>query len=127
MLGAAYALPDAARCRRRGARSSGATRPSYGVPLIGRRCLLRPHCWGNLKLVDALAVLAITGAGDRAPRIPAARLGDPGRGARGRRAVVNARIAQVADRALQRADPRTRRCAAPCSPTRRRTRSPTTR
>lgn len=99
MLGAAYAyrapalLSDARRDQL--ARYTAA----YGIPLVGRRCLLRPHCWGNLKLVDALAVLSITGAGIRSPD-PAARLGDPARARAAAVHIVNARVGQVADHGL---------------------------
>jgi hypothetical protein len=99
MLGAAYAyrrlaLSDVRRGQLRGYMAS------YGVPLVGRRCLLRPYCWGNLKLVDALAVLSITGAGVRAAD-PAARLGNPGAARAAAVQIVNARVGQVADHALR--------------------------
>ena len=99
MLGAAYALrtlslTDARR------RHLTAYTAAYGIPLVGRRCLLRPRCWGNLKLVDALAVLAITGAGVRSPN-PLARLGHPRRARAAARRIVNVRIGQVADHGLR--------------------------
>jgi hypothetical protein len=72
----------------------------YGIPKTGRRCLLRPRCWGNLKLVDALAVLAITNTGVRHPD-PAARLGDPARARAAAAAIVNTRLTQVADHGVR--------------------------
>jgi hypothetical protein len=98
-LGAAYAyrtLPLSDARRDELARYTAA----YGIPLVGRRCLLRPHCWGNLKLVDALAVLAITGAGVRSAD-PAARLADPVRAHAAAVQIVNRRIGEVADRGLE--------------------------
>ena len=38
----------------------------YGIPLNGGFCIADPACYNNLKLVDATAVLAITGLGIRA-------------------------------------------------------------
>ena len=106
VLGAAYAyrsLPLSPRDRD----AIGRYMAAYGVPLVGRRCLLRPYCWGNLKLVDALAVLAITGAGIRAPD-PAARLGDPAKARAAAAQIVNTRIGQVADHGLIATTRRTR-------------------
>jgi hypothetical protein len=99
MLGAAYAyqtltLSDARR------RQLAAYMADYDIPVTGRRCLLRPRCWGNLKLVDALAVLAITGAGIRSPN-PVARLGDPVAARAAATRIVNRRLAQVADHGLR--------------------------
>jgi len=99
MLGAAYALRTLSLTDARRRHLAGYA-ASYGVPLVGRRCLLRPRCWGNLKLVDALAVLAITGAGVRSPD-PLARLGDPKRARAAARRIVNVRIGQVADHGLR--------------------------
>ena len=73
---------------------------AYGIPPQGRRCLLRPRCWGNLKLVDALAILSITGAGVSSAD-PVARLGDPARARAAAVHIVNARIGQVADHGLR--------------------------
>jgi hypothetical protein len=75
MLGVAYGyrllrLSDARRAQLYGYMSR------YGIPVNGYRCLINPTCYGNLRLVDALAVLAITGGGVRASD-PAARLADP--------------------------------------------------
>jgi hypothetical protein len=98
MLGAAYAYRSLTLSGARRSQLAGYT-AAYGIPLVGRRCLLRPHCWGNLKLVDALAVLAITGAGIRSVD-PAARLGNPGLAHAAAVRIVNKRIGQVADHAL---------------------------
>lgn len=99
MVGAAYAYQTLALSPAR--RSQLATYlADYGVPRTGRRCLLRPRCWGNLKLVDALAVLAITGAGVSHPN-PAMRLGNPAAARAAAAAIVNTRLAQVADRGLR--------------------------
>jgi hypothetical protein len=99
MIGAAYAY--------RGLTLSAARRTQlagylgrYGIPTNGRRCLLRPRCYSNLKLVDALAVLAITGAGVASPD-PAARLGNPAVARATAAAVVNQRIPQVVDHAVR--------------------------
>ena len=99
MLGAAYAYRSLTLSEGRRTHLAAYT-AGYGVPLVGRRCLLRPRCWGNLKLVDALAVLSITGAGIRSAD-PAARLGDPARAHAAAVQIVNRRIGQVADHALQ--------------------------
>ncbi len=99
MIGAAYALQTLHLTPARRAQLTAYT-ASYGIPITGRRCLLRPHCWGNLKLVDALALLAITGAGVASPD-PAARMGNPATARAYATAIVNARLAQVADHALR--------------------------
>jgi hypothetical protein len=106
MLGAAYAYRTLALSDARRSQLAAYT-AAYGVPLVGRRCLLRPHCWGNLKLVDALAVLSITGAGIRSAD-PAARLGNSVRAAAAASHVVNTRVGQIADHALQAKAGRTR-------------------
>jgi hypothetical protein len=72
----------------------------YGIPKTGRRCLLRPTCWGNLKLVDALAILAITNTGVRHPD-PLARMHDPVRERAAATAIINRRLGQVADRGVR--------------------------
>jgi hypothetical protein len=79
----------------------------YGVPKTGRRCILRPTCWGNLKLVDAVAILAITNTGISHPD-PAARLHDPVAARAAAAAIVNARLAQVADHGVRARIGRTR-------------------
>ena len=99
MLGAAYAYRALTLSPGRRQQLAQYT-ASYGTPLVGRRCLLRPRCWGNLKLVDALAVLSITGAGIRS-QDPLARLGDPVRARAAARRIVNVRIGQVADHGLR--------------------------
>jgi hypothetical protein len=106
MLGAAYAYRSPALSDARRAQLANYT-AAYGIPLTGRRCLLRPHCWGNLKLVDALAVLAITGGGVSSAD-PAARLGDPVRARAAAVRIVNVRIGQVTDHALRAVIGRTR-------------------
>jgi len=99
MLGAAYAVQTLALTDERRAQLT-AYMADYGIPLTGRRCLLRPRCWGNLKLVDALAVLAITGTGVSSPN-PAARMGNPVAARAAATEIVNVRLAQVADRGLR--------------------------
>jgi hypothetical protein len=99
MLGAAYAYGSLALSPARREQLAAYT-AAYGIPLVGRRCLLRPRCWGNLKLVDALAVLSITGGGVSSAD-PAARLGDPARARAAAVRIVNVRIGQVADHALR--------------------------
>jgi hypothetical protein len=99
MLGAAYAYRAPALLSDARRQQLGRYTAASGVPIVGRRCLLRPRCWGNLKLVDALAVLSITGAGIRSPD-PAARLGDPARARAAAVQIVNTRVGQVADHGL---------------------------
>jgi hypothetical protein len=99
MLGAAYALRTLSLSDARRQQLAAYT-GSYGIPLVGRRCLLRPKCWGNLKLVDALAVLMITDVGIRSAD-PAARLADPVRAQAAAVHTINRRIGQVADHALR--------------------------
>src|SRR5919108_5490854 len=72
----------------------------YGIPLTGYRCLSVPTCYGNLRLVDALAVIAITGNGVRAAD-PAARLGDPVAARAAAAHVVNRWIGQVVDHGVR--------------------------
>ena len=95
MIGAAYAFRGMPQSPGRRAQLAGYL-SRYGIPTNGRRCLLRPRCYSNLKLVDALAVLAITGGGVAAAD-PAARLGNPAAARAAAVAVVNQRIPQVAD------------------------------
>jgi hypothetical protein len=95
MLGAAYAyhklpLSDARRAQLAGYMSQ------YGIPPNGYRCLIVPTCYGNLRLVDALAVIAITGSGIRSAD-PAARLGNPAAAHAAARRVVNKWIPRVVD------------------------------
>jgi hypothetical protein len=97
MIGAAYAyrtltLGDARRAQLAGYMGQ------YGIPRNGLRCLMRRQCYSNLKLVDALAVLAITGAGIRSPD-PAARLARPAAARAAAARVVNRRIPRVVDHA----------------------------
>ena len=72
----------------------------YGVPTNGRRCITRPRCYSNLKLVDALALLGITGAGISSPD-PAARLGNPAAARAAATDVVNRRIPRVVDHGVR--------------------------
>ena len=72
---------------------------SYPIPINGRRCLLRPKCWSNLKLVDALAILAITRLGI-ASAVPGTRLSNPAAARAAAIAVINQRVPQVAHRSL---------------------------
>ena len=99
MIGAAYAYRGLTLSAGRRAQLAGYL-GRYGIPTNGRRCLLRPRCYSNLKLVDALAVLAITGAGVTSPD-PAARLGNPAAARAAAAAVVNQRIPQVVDHAVR--------------------------
>jgi hypothetical protein len=99
MIGAAYAYQTLALSSARRAQLGGYL-ADYGIPKTGRRCLLRPRCWGNLKLVDALAVLAITSAGISHPD-PAARLGNPAAARAAATQIVNVRLAQVADHGVR--------------------------
>ncbi len=68
----------------------------YAIPQNGYRCLIDPACYGNLRLVDALAVLSITGAGVSSPD-PAMRLGDPVGARAFARWVINQRVGQIVD------------------------------
>ena len=99
MIGAAYAYRTLTLSAARRAQLAGYL-SRYGIPTNGRRCLLRPRCYSNLKLVDAVAVLSITGAGIASPD-PAARLGNPVAARAATAAVVNARIPQVVDHAVR--------------------------
>jgi hypothetical protein len=95
MLGATYAyrllpLSAARRAQLYGYMSR------YGIPVNGYRCLVKPTCYGNLRLVDALAVIGITGNGVRASD-PAARLADPVAARASAAYVVNEWIGRVVD------------------------------
>jgi hypothetical protein len=99
MVGAAYAyrllpLSDARRAQLAGYMSR------YGIPLNGYRCLVKPTCYGNLRLVDALAVLAITGNGIVASD-PAARLADPAAARAIAAYVVNDWIGRIVDHGVR--------------------------
>ena len=98
MLGAAYAYAELPLSAARRAQL-GLYMASYPVPVNGRRCLLRPQCWSNLKLVDALAILAITRLGIVSP-YPGTRLADPAAARAAAIVVVNRRVPQVAHRSL---------------------------
>ena len=99
MVGAAYAYRNLALSDER--RTQLATYMSvYGIPLNGYICILLPSCYGNLKLVDALAVLSITGAGIRAAD-PAMRLGKPALARAHAARIVNKRIGKVVDHGLR--------------------------
>ena len=85
MLGAAYAYRTLALSGAR--RAQLALLPGLATAsrsTAAAACCAR-SCWSNLKLVDALAVLAITGAGIASPD-PGGAARRPGRRARGRRA-----------------------------------------
>ncbi len=95
MVGASYAyrlltLSDARRAQLADYMSR------YGIPLNGYRCLSVPTCYSNLRLVDALAVIGITGAGVRAAD-PAARLADPVAARAAAAYVINTWAGQVVD------------------------------
>ncbi len=99
MIGAAYALQRLALSGERRDQLAGYL-SRYGIPTNGFRCLTRPRSYCNLKLVDALAVLAMTGAGVSSPD-PAARLGDPVAARAAAALVVNRRIPHVIDHGLR--------------------------
>jgi hypothetical protein len=99
MVGAAYALQRAPLSDARRAQLAGYV-SRYGIPVNGYRCLTRRRCYSNLKLMDALAVLAITGAGVSSPD-PAARLHDPVAARAAAAAVVNKRVPRVIDFGLE--------------------------
>ena len=99
MIGAAYALRRLALSGERRAQLAGYL-SRYGIPTNGYRCLTRPACYSNLKLVDALAVLAITGAGVSSAD-PAARLSDPLAARAAAARVVNVRIPHVVDHGVR--------------------------
>jgi len=98
MLGAAAAYAELALGPGRRAQL-GLYLSSYPIPINGRRCLLRPKCWSNLKLVDALAILAITRLGI-VSTVPGTRLSNPAAARAAAIAVVNKRVPQVAHRSL---------------------------
>jgi hypothetical protein len=98
MVGAAYALRRAPLTDARRAQLTDYV-SRYGIPVNGYRCLSRPQCWSNLKLVDAVAVLAITGLGVAA-RDPAARLHNAAAARAAAAAVVNQRVPRVIDHGL---------------------------
>ena len=73
---------------------------SYAVTTNGRSCIVDPGCYTNLKLVDALAVLVMTGS-DLRSDVPGTRLHDP-QGARAAAArVVNEQVPSVVDGRLR--------------------------
>jgi hypothetical protein len=99
MLGAAYAYRELALSDARRAQLADYM-SRYGIPLNGYSCLVVPKCYGNLRLVDALAVLSITGVGVRSPD-PAARLGDRVAARAYGRRVINKRVPDVIDHGLR--------------------------
>ena len=99
MLAAAYALRHLKLSDGRRAQIADYL-SRYGIPLNGGFCIADAACYNNLKLVDATAVLAITGLGIRAVD-PAARLADPAAARAAAATVVNRRVAQVADFSLR--------------------------
>jgi len=99
MVGAGYAyrlltLSDARRAQLADYMSR------YGIPLNGYRCLIVPTCWSNLRLVDALAVIGITGAGIRAAD-PAARMANPVAARAGAVHIVNRWARRVVDHGVR--------------------------
>jgi hypothetical protein len=99
MLGAAYAYRRLALSEARRAQLADYM-SRYGIPLNGLRCLMRPQCYSNLKLVDALAVLAITGAGVSSAD-PASRLANAAAARKTAAQLVNRRIPRVVDHATR--------------------------
>ena len=99
MLAAAYALRHLTLTDPRRAQIADYL-SRYGIPLNGGLCIADPGCYNNLKLVDATAVLAITGLGIRAAD-PAARLADPVAARAAAAEIVNKRVARVADFSLR--------------------------
>jgi len=99
MIGAAYAYRVLPLSGERRAQLYGYM-SRYGIPVTGYSCLSVPTCYGNLRLVDALAVIAITGDGVRAAD-PAARLGDPVAARAAAAHVVNRWIGKVVDHGLR--------------------------
>jgi hypothetical protein len=98
MLGAAYAYAELPLSGERRAQL-GLYLASYPIPINGRRCLLRRKCWSNLKLVDALAILAITRLGTISS-VTGPRLANPAAARAAAIAVVNKRVPQVSHRSL---------------------------
>lgn len=99
MVGAAYAYRNLEISEARKLQLASYLR-TYGIPPNGYSCLIRPECYGNLRLVDALAMLSITGAGVRNDD-PAARLGNPVAARKAALQVVNQRIGQVVDHGVR--------------------------
>ena len=99
MVGAAYAYRGLDLSPEREAQLASYM-STYGIPPNGYSCLIRPRCYGNLRLVDALAVLSITGAGVKAAD-PAARLGNPAGARAAALRVVNKRVGQIVDHRLR--------------------------
>ena len=99
MVGAAYAYRKLALSDGRRTQLY-AYMSRYGIPLNGYRCLIVPTCYGNLRLVDALAIIAITGNDVQSPD-PAARLGDPAAARAAAVHVVNRWIGKVVDHGVR--------------------------
>lgn len=99
MVGASYAYSRLALSDERRAQLYGYM-SRYGIPSNGYRCLILPTCYGNLRLVDALAVLGITGNGVRAAD-PAGRLADPVAARAAAAYVVNEWIGKVVDHGVR--------------------------
>jgi hypothetical protein len=95
MVGAAYAYKNLTLSAQRRAQLAGYM-SRYGIPQNGYTCLIVPSCYGNLRLVDALAILSITGAGVSSAD-PAARLGDPAGARAFAQWVINKRVGQIVD------------------------------
>ncbi len=72
----------------------------YAVPPNGRGCIIRPRCYHNLVLVDALAVLASTGTGLRSIT-PGTRLADPKASRAYAATIINQRVPRIVDRRLR--------------------------
>ena len=99
MVGAAYAYRKLALTDARRAQLAQYL-SRYGIPQNGYSCLINPVCYGNLRLVDALAVLAITAAGIRSPD-PGARLSNPAGARRFPVWVINQRVGEIVDHGVR--------------------------
>lgn len=71
----------------------------YGVTTNGGACIVTPDCYHNLKLVDAAAVLVMTGTG-LSSDIAGTRLNDPAAARAQAAAVINQQIPSVVDHRL---------------------------
>lgn len=72
----------------------------YSIPALGGLCIRRASCYGNLKLVDALAVLAMINTSLRSD-LPRARLANPDTSRAYARSVINQLIPHVSDHRLR--------------------------
>ena len=99
LVGAAYAYRSVTLSEERRAQLADYL-SRYGIPPTGHACLVVPTCYGNLRLVDALAVLTITAAGVRSAD-PAARLADPVLARTAALRVVDEQVPHVVDHGLR--------------------------